>query len=85
MCSTAFQLRQIISTRHSGTQETMASRTLLNSQKVDDTRDVSSELISGARTAYECAKCGRGFSHFSLLQIRSADEPMTTFYKCDKN
>ncbi|KAK0440164.1 hypothetical protein EV421DRAFT_1817928 [Armillaria borealis] len=54
------------------------SRTLLNSKKVDDMRDVSSELSSGAKTAYECAKCGHGFSYFSQLQIRSADEPMTT-------
>ncbi|KAK0476210.1 hypothetical protein IW261DRAFT_1339963 [Armillaria novae-zelandiae] len=56
------------------------SRTLLDSKKVDDMRDVSSELSSGARTAcmYECAKCGHGFSYFSQLQIRSADEPMTT-------
>ncbi|KAK0494214.1 transcription factor S-II-domain-containing protein [Armillaria luteobubalina] len=58
------------------------SRTLLDSKKVDDMRDVSSELSGGARTAYKCAKCGHGFSYFSQLQIRSADEPMTTFYKC---
>ncbi len=57
-------------------------------------RDVSSELISGARTACtsiylmfgyaelteldECAKCRHGFSYFSQLQICSADKPMTT-------
>ncbi|KAK0216219.1 hypothetical protein IW262DRAFT_1276743 [Armillaria fumosa] len=50
----------------------------IGSKKDDDMRDISSELSSGARTAYECAQCGHGFSYFSQLQIRSADEPMTT-------
>lgn len=29
-----------------------------------------------------CPKCANGEAYFFQLQIRSADEPMTTFYKC---
>ncbi|KAJ6571416.1 transcription factor S-II-domain-containing protein [Mycena capillaripes] len=46
-------------------------------------RDVLEELEDGAaRTEVECQKCGHGFAYFNQLQIRSADEPMTIFYKC---
>ena len=31
-----------------------------------------------------CPKCSYGKAYFMQLQIRSADEPMTTFYKCAK-
>ena len=30
----------------------------------------------------ECAKCHHPDAYFMQIQIRSADEPMTTFYKC---
>lgn len=29
-----------------------------------------------------CPKCGHGRAFFMQLQTRSADEPMTTFYRC---
>lgn len=29
-----------------------------------------------------CGKCGNGRAYFMQMQTRSADEPMTTFYKC---
>ncbi|XP_020276153.1 DNA-directed RNA polymerase III subunit RPC10-like isoform X2 [Asparagus officinalis] len=29
-----------------------------------------------------CAKCGNNEAYFYQMQIRSADEPMTTFYTC---
>eukprot|EP00457_Paulinella_chromatophora_P020086 gb/GEZN01021995.1/.p1 GENE.gb/GEZN01021995.1/~~gb/GEZN01021995.1/.p1 ORF type:complete len:108 (-),score=3.10 gb/GEZN01021995.1/:255-578(-) len=31
-----------------------------------------------------CPRCERKGAMFFQMQIRSADEPMTTFYKCDK-
>ena len=33
-------------------------------------------------SAANCAKCGNDRAYYQQLQIRSADEPMTTFYKC---
>ena len=32
--------------------------------------------------AARCARCEHGRAYYFQLQIRSADEPMTTFYKC---
>lgn len=29
-----------------------------------------------------CGKCGNEKAYFFEIQIRSADEPATTFYKC---
>lgn len=33
-------------------------------------------------SAEPCPKCGHPRAYFMQLQTRSADEPMTTFYKC---
>ena len=33
---------------------------------------------------YKCKKCGHAKSYFWELQTRSADEPPTRFYKCEK-
>ena len=32
--------------------------------------------------AANCGKCGNDHAYYQQLQIRSADEPMTTFFKC---
>lgn len=32
-----------------------------------------------------CPSCSNGRAYFMQMQIRSADEPMTTFYKCCNN
>lgn len=36
-------------------------------------------------TEVVCPSCSHGRAYFMQLQIRSADEPMTTFYKCCNN
>lgn len=33
-------------------------------------------------TEERCPKCGHDRAYFMQLQTRSADEPMTTFYRC---
>ncbi|KAJ7183290.1 transcription factor S-II-domain-containing protein [Mycena filopes] len=59
------------------------SRTYFKTKRAGDMRDVLQELESSAsRTEVECQRCGHGYAYFNQLQIRSADEPMTIFYKC---
>ena len=42
-----------------------------------------SEAWKNVDTADEsCDKCGHNKAYFMQVQTRSADEPMTTFYKC---
>ncbi|KRX84359.1 DNA-directed RNA polymerase III subunit RPC10 [Trichinella nativa] len=36
-------------------------------------------------TEEKCPKCDGGQAYFMQIQIRSADEPMTTFYRCANN
>lgn len=40
-------------------------------------KDVDSTEVQGG-----CPKCSGKRAYFKQIQIRSADEPMTTFYKC---
>ncbi|KAM7472324.1 hypothetical protein LguiA_010507 [Lonicera macranthoides] len=40
------------------------------------------ELKNGPTTEASCPNCGYDKASFQQIQIRSADEPMTTFYKC---
>mmetsp|Transcript_6124 Transcript_6124/g.11982 ORF Transcript_6124/g.11982 Transcript_6124/m.11982 type:complete len:128 (+) Transcript_6124:184-567(+) len=35
------------------------------------------------RAEVTCIKCGHGTAFFFQMQTRSADEPMTTFYRCE--
>ena len=35
-----------------------------------------------AQTEARCPSCHHKMAYFRQMQIRSADEPMTTFYKC---
>nr|CAB3450661.1 unnamed protein product [Digitaria exilis] len=34
------------------------------------------------KTQASCPRCNHGEAYFRQMQIRSADEPMTTFYRC---
>jgi DNA-directed RNA polymerase III subunit RPC11 len=34
------------------------------------------------KTSERCPACGHGEAYFKQLQIRSADEPMSVFYRC---
>ncbi|KAL7664327.1 DNA-directed RNA polymerase subunit [[Candida] zeylanoides] len=64
----------------------MYDRKLLSRKEVDDVLggDGAWDLVD--QTAAQCPidSCGGDKAYFFQLQIRSADEPMTTFYKCVK-
>mmetsp|Transcript_3598 Transcript_3598/g.5902 ORF Transcript_3598/g.5902 Transcript_3598/m.5902 type:complete len:112 (-) Transcript_3598:8-343(-) len=36
------------------------------------------------KTDETCPKCGNAQAYFKMMQLRSADEPATEFYKCTK-
>ncbi|KAK8482977.1 hypothetical protein V6N13_022004 [Hibiscus sabdariffa] len=40
--------------------------------------------VGGSETDATCPSCSHGRALFSQVQIRSADEPATTFYQCLK-
>lgn len=49
---------------------------------VDDVLGGSSAFDSAAQTEATCPKCSHKKAYFFQLQTRSADEPMTTFFRC---
>ncbi|KAG9100615.1 RNA polymerase III C11 subunit [Ceratobasidium sp. 370] len=59
----------------------MTSRTRLQRKEVDDVLGGDAMWKDVDQTDVACPKCDNGRAYFMQLQIRSADEPMTTFYK----
>jgi DNA-directed RNA polymerase III subunit RPC11 len=60
----------------------MTSRTKLKLKEVDDVLGGDEMWKHADSTAAQCDKCNHDQAYFYQLQIRSADEPMTTFYRC---
>ncbi|EIW74637.1 hypothetical protein CONPUDRAFT_113195 [Coniophora puteana RWD-64-598 SS2] len=60
----------------------MTSRTKMKRKQVDDVLGGDEMWKHADSTAISCDKCNHGRAYFYQLQIRSADEPMTTFYRC---
>ncbi|KAI0715644.1 hypothetical protein K466DRAFT_381307 [Polyporus arcularius HHB13444] len=60
----------------------MTSRTKLKRKVVDDVLGGEDQWKHADSTTATCPKCDNGRAYFYQLQIRSADEPMTTFYRC---
>ncbi|KZT35046.1 hypothetical protein SISSUDRAFT_991055 [Sistotremastrum suecicum HHB10207 ss-3] len=57
----------------------MTSRTHLTRKVVEDVMDADNE--TGASAQVMCPKCEHPKAFYTQAQIRSADEPMTTFYR----
>lgn len=61
-------------------------RKVLPRKEVDDVLGGEGAWDNVDQTTAQCPidSCGNDKAYFFQLQIRSADEPMTTFYKCTK-
>ncbi|RDX53466.1 hypothetical protein OH76DRAFT_1432507 [Lentinus brumalis] len=60
----------------------MTSRTKLKRKVVDDVLGGEDQWKHADSTTATCPKCDNGRAYFYQLQIRSADEPMTTCSRC---
>lgn len=63
--------------------------TIVNEDKrdlkiIDKIVDAKDELKYGNKCTINCPKCPNNEALFMELQTRSADEPMTIFYRCTK-
>ena len=54
----------------------------INRKKVDDILGGANAWVNVDRTSAVCPSCSCGEAYFMQMQIRSADEPMSVFYKC---
>ncbi|TNY17765.1 hypothetical protein DMC30DRAFT_404987 [Rhodotorula diobovata] len=58
-------------------------RTYLKRKQVDDVMGGADSWKNVDTTGVDCPKeCGSSRAFYMQIQIRSADEPSTTFYKC---
>ncbi|XP_076249626.1 RNA polymerase III subunit K [Calliopsis andreniformis] len=60
----------------------VSSRTYPKLKEVDDVLGGSAAWENVDSTEERCPKCAHPRAYFMQIQTRSADEPMTTFYKC---
>lgn len=56
----------------------------LNKKVVDDILGGAEAWENVDRTRAVCPSCSHHMAYFMQMQIRSADEPMSVFYKCCK-
>ena len=60
------------------------TKTKFTRKQVDDILGGDSAWENVDRTSTVCPHCSNKEAYFMQIQIRSADEPMTVFYKCCK-
>jgi len=60
----------------------MTSKKYPKLKEVDDVLGGAAAWENVDSTAEPCPKCSHPRAFFMQIQTRSADEPMTTFYKC---
>ncbi|XP_042654471.1 DNA-directed RNA polymerase III subunit RPC10 [Tyto alba] len=60
----------------------VTSRKYPRLKEVDDVLGGAAAWENVDSTAESCPKCEHPRAYFMQIQTRSADEPMTTFYKC---
>jgi len=63
-------------------KEVLKSRLFPKLKEVDDVLTDAGAWEHAQATDEKCPKCGASRAYFMQLQTRSADEPMTTFYRC---
>ncbi|KAG8463918.1 hypothetical protein KFE25_000086 [Diacronema lutheri] len=71
LCPYVYQIRKPV-----------VSEVKLERKAVDDVMGGEEAWSNVDQTEVICPKCQNTTAYFFQLQIRSADEPMTTFYKC---
>jgi DNA-directed RNA polymerase III subunit RPC11 len=65
-------------------KEKFVSHVSLKVKEVDDVLGGAAAWENVDRTETRCPFCDHNIAFFMQIQIRSADEPMTTFYRCVK-
>jgi DNA-directed RNA polymerase III subunit RPC11 len=78
VCPSSF----LLSSTHQRPKTQMTSRTKLKRKQVDDVLGGDEMWKHADATAASCERCNHGQAYFYQLQIRSADEPMTTCAYC---
>ena len=62
--------------------ENLKNYTTFDKKQVDSVLGGKEAWENVSKTDATCPKCENGKAYFKQIQIRSADEPSTIFYKC---
>ncbi|KAG0093394.1 DNA-directed RNA polymerase III subunit RPC10 [Podila epicladia] len=62
--------------------KTIVQRKTLDRKQVDDVLGSDEAWANVDQTEASCPRCEHDRAYYMQIQTRSADEPMTTFYKC---
>ena len=65
-------------------RERMEKKEKFQLKKIEDALGGDDAWSSVDKTESKCPYCPNTEAYYMQIQIRSADEPMTTFYKCTK-
>ncbi|XP_065173912.1 DNA-directed RNA polymerase III subunit RPC10 [Atheta coriaria] len=63
-------------------KQTITSRTFYKLKEIDEVLGGAEAWKNVDNTEERCPKCAHPRAYFMQIQTRSADEPMTTFYRC---
>ncbi|KAF7266587.1 RNA polymerase III subunit K [Rhynchophorus ferrugineus] len=66
-------------------KKNISYRSYYKLKEIDDVLGGEEAWKNVDSTEERCPKCGQDRAYFLQLQTRSADEPMTTFYRCCNN
>eukprot|EP01070_Trichotokara_eunicae_P008373 Trichotokara_eunicae@DN5732_c0_g1_i1.p2 len=64
--------------------ETVVRKSVYPTKKIDAAVDVDNALADAPKSQTVCPKCNFNEAYVHEMQTRSADEPMTCFYRCCK-
>ncbi len=59
-------------------------RVEMRAKEKDDVMGGAAQWANADKTQVRCEMCKNELAYYYQMQTRSADEPMTTFYKCTK-
>ncbi|KAG0239715.1 DNA-directed RNA polymerase III subunit RPC10 [Actinomortierella wolfii] len=62
--------------------KTIVQRKTLERKEIDDVLGGDEAWANVDSTEASCPRCEHNRAYYMQIQTRSADEPMTTFYKC---
>ena len=65
-------------------QKNLVKKTTFKQKTIDDVLGGDDAWENVDSTEIDCVKCENNRAYFLQIQIRSADEPSTLFYKCTK-
>eukprot|EP00929_Paragymnodinium_shiwhaense_P016667 TRINITY_DN125221_c0_g1_i1.p1 TRINITY_DN125221_c0_g1~~TRINITY_DN125221_c0_g1_i1.p1 ORF type:complete len:109 (-),score=22.25 TRINITY_DN125221_c0_g1_i1:32-358(-) len=65
-------------------EEKLIAKQAVPRKEVDDVLGGAEAWKDVEQTDAQCPRCGNERAYFKMFQTRSADEPMTVFYRCTR-